>query len=227
MFQFGSQSEPQPILDKGYFVLDKDVEDIVSDAAWIERKDFTATALVRDQPIAAPPGDVVPFAQREVMLPVNVEGINYLDAQRAAAVHAIVISLKFDVRRVRDGALPAAKDIAARNIRPFHGALAQIELVGGKDSANLSRVVIALKRQGVLVGRLPVQTESGAKNVPFIGRVAPGQIERVIPVEILGVNPVVSLVIDLSAVSNAAEAQFLRTRAAGDQRSLRVLCPPS
>ncbi len=88
--------QPQSFLDQSNLVLREAAEELRGPRLWVELNWTPAVALavMRDQPVAKSPDDVVPSIQCGVMLKVEVEGIDVSRELEESAAKAIVIDLE-------------------------------------------------------------------------------------------------------------------------------------
>src|SRR5262245_40028072 len=115
MLQLGTGGQAQPVPDQRQFVLREGAEDLIRLAFRNEpdRGSEVAVALIDDQPVTAPPQDLLPPSESEMMLKIEIDGIGALSDRRGLQARSVEVELERQIGAPRKEAFPAPHDVSA------------------------------------------------------------------------------------------------------------------
>src|SRR2546427_2669449 len=202
MLQLRAQRQPKPVRDEVDLILYECVVEVVAAAARIKGEGKAAGGSIGGNAGPDSPQDIVPVADGEVMVEVEVDRMADSAKQYVSAIGPVVVHLQGRVGSVRERVVPAPQQV------PSHQVGAVVEGAGRRwRQGNHPRhrytctpvVEVALHGKRVLVRHFPIRPESPPENIPAIQSLLAGGTRKCIPIEILGEEPVMRTVINLFA----------------------------
>src|SRR5258708_720652 len=98
MLKLRSESQMQPVLHQQDFILHKPAEQLPRKLGREKGQSSSVADVVLNQPVAKPPDDVVPLADRETVLEIHIVGIDVFGkCLRNGPVRPVVIQLQLEV----------------------------------------------------------------------------------------------------------------------------------
>ena len=117
MLELGAQRQTQPVLHQRDFILGKQTEQLNGALVGIERDCVAVVEFVGAKTVTGAPNNVLPFAQEETVLQVNVKRVAVLVQNRSIADSPVIINLQLQIRTFGEGVRPSSEDIAAADVQ--------------------------------------------------------------------------------------------------------------
>src|SRR5439155_11296366 len=165
---------------RGELVLNEAARETARQARREEGESQAIVDVIAGEAVADPPEDLLPFAERESVLEIQIVGGEIIpERPRDVAMGPVDVGLNLEVGPIRDPVSPAPESVGASEIG--------VARSGRLDS---SAVCITLQRENVVRRRLRVQPEPALPHAKAIARVPPARKRGVVPVEVLPVDTV-------------------------------------
>src|SRR5207244_7125015 len=103
VLELGAKRQTQPVLHQRDFILRKQTEQLNGALVGIERDCVAVVEFVGAKTVTGAPNNVLPFAQEETVLQVNVKRVAVLVQNRSIADSPVIINLQLQIRTIGEG----------------------------------------------------------------------------------------------------------------------------